>query len=736
MVDGSGDQSNVSKKTDESHSNDTTSTKSPSIRPIEFRYNESNFSDDIIQQIAAKVLSLNADSKQLYESIIRWMCKIGICVPCIYRLCNHFQCISHQPNNQQLLHSLIELERTSIPSNITNKHCFICNDIYLQLYDAVTKGTLFKGTGIDEYEFDSYFLTPNIPPILTMRDFYVIHHLHHQIPSSSELITFPTNETPDFHRDLLHFIIGTLSNPLQIKVDRTRFPPIDGHPDRVANKFGFRNAGDITNSGISLKLTFYNQHIQTLCGIHQEERSTMIRSKASKRRQNYKRDWNKKDNGPREKQICHNCYERGHIAKHCPSKKGTKPKEEKKKVFCGEFKLMERNLPKQWLKAHHVWTAYRFLTGLDTYRLTLEICNHIKRNGYLQFALPPWTQSVESSKSSNGSNSSISKDLSTVDVKVEITRPPVYIAGEYVKYSREISQTPFPFAKTSISQLIIETMRTFKEEVKSKPDITSNEIDGDSKINGDSSELSASSKQEILNPKSDDRGFIERDKDIKTNNLFRCDCLLFHSAGREDQDVRCLGDGRPLLLQLLNPRKSLSFMDEKDNELKEYQKYCNENVDGMIELRNLRIVGEEHQELMKQTENQKKKYYRALCWVSRSFENQEALDQFWKEQAVEFPLTIDQRTPIRVLHRRPVLNRPKILYEIGLKWVTEHWLTVDLLAEAGTYIKEFCHGDRGRTLPNLATLLKCEAANIHQLDVTKVVSALFTDRKEMYTKTE
>ena len=97
---------------------------------------------------------------------------------------------------------------------------------------------------------------------------------------------------------------------------------------------------------------------------------------------------------------------------------------------------------------------------------------------------------------------------------------------------------------------------------------------------------------------------------------------------------------------------------------------------------------------------------------------------------MEFPLKIDQRTPIRVLHRRSVANRPKMLYEIELKWLTEHWLTVDILAEAGTYIKEFCHGDRGRTLPNLATLLKCDSANIHQLDVTKVVSALFMDQKE------
>lgn len=42
-------------------------------------------------------------------------------------------------------------------------------------------------------------------------------------------------------------------------------------------------------------------------------------------------------------------------------------------------------------------------------------------------------------------------------------------------------------------------------------------------------------------------------------------------------------------------------------------------------------------------------------------------------------------------------------------------------AQAGTYIKEFVHGDEGRTLPNLGTFLGCtEAAQILQLDVLQI----------------
>ena len=39
--------------------------------------------------------------------------------------------------------------------------------------------------------------------------------------------------------------------------------------------------------------------------------------------------------------------------------------------------------------------------------------------------------------------------------------------------------------------------------------------------------------------------------------------------------------------------------------------------------------------------------------------------------------------------------------------------------EAGTYVKEFVHGDFGRTRPSLGELLGCEA-DILQLDVTRV----------------
>eukprot|EP00478_Filoreta_tenera_P002361 GABV01002440.1.p1 GENE.GABV01002440.1~~GABV01002440.1.p1 ORF type:complete len:120 (+),score=31.58 GABV01002440.1:331-690(+) len=80
------------------------------------------------------------------------------------------------------------------------------------------------------------------------------------------------------------------------------------------------------------------------------------------------------------------------------------------------------------------------------------------------------------------------------------------------------------------------------------------------------------------------------------------------------------------------------------------------------------------------------------------------------------PLILQQETPIRVLHRRSLMTRPKEISKMSFEWLDEHYFTLDIEAQAGTYIKEFVHGDRGRTTPNVGTILGCEA-DILQLDV-------------------
>lgn len=49
-----------------------------------------------------------------------------------------------------------------------------------------------------------------------------------------------------------------------------------------------------------------------------------------------------------------------------------------------------------------------------------------------------------------------------------------------------------------------------------------------------------------------------------------------------------------------------------------------------------------------------------------------------------------------------------------------HFAVIQLNTQAGTYIKEFVHGDLGRSLPNLATIAGVEGADLLALDVLEV----------------
>ncbi len=73
-----------------------------------------------------------------------------------------------------------------------------------------------------------------------------------------------------------------------------------------------------------------------------------------------------------------------------------------------------------------------------------------------------------------------------------------------------------------------------------------------------------------------------------------------------------------------------------------------------------------------------------------------------------------------MLHRRPLAVRPRRVHSIyEAELVDDHHFNIKLESEAGTYIKEFVHGDLGRTQPNLKEILGKEV-DILKLDVEKV----------------
>ena len=123
----------------------------------------------------------------------------------------------------------------------------------------------------------------------------------------------------------------------------------------------------------------------------------------------------------------------------------------------------------------------------------------------------------------------------------------------------------------------------------------------------------------------------------------------------------------------------------------------------------------------------------ALCIApSRPFVSKKDLEKLCEIKNLE----LQQKTPIRVLHRRPNAIRSRTVYEMNAEPVakdqldhfedlendldpneTQQVFRLRLTTQAGTYVKEFVHGDFGRTSPNLREILGIPDLDIIALDV-------------------
>ncbi|CAH3171507.1 unnamed protein product [Porites evermanni] len=233
----------------------------------------------------------------------------------------------------------------------------------------------------------------------------------------------------------------------------------------------------------------------------------------------------------------------------------------------------------------------------------------------------------------------------------------IYIAGRYNKFSRVLSQTPW----------IIDNVRHTESSVEEK--------------------------------------ICDR-----IRNKIKADDHKFASAGREDIDVLMLGRGKPFLVEFINPRVtrlSESFLSDLQQEI-------NSSTTDIF-VRDLQQVTKDDCQILKDAESNKTKTYKAVIWTKEEIvEKQLHILQDTKD------LIISQKTPLRVLHRRPLAVRERCIYSmIPAEQIDSHHFNLFLKTQAGTYIKEFVHGDFGRTKPNLGQLLNTET-DILQLDVESV----------------
>ncbi|KAM9792217.1 tRNA pseudouridine synthase Pus10 [Neosynchiropus ocellatus] len=190
---------------------------------------------------------------------------------------------------------------------------------------------------------------------------------------------------------------------------------------------------------------------------------------------------------------------------------------------------------------------------------------------------------------------------------------------------------------------------------------------------------------------------------------FRPDGINFSSSGREDVDVRTLGNGRPFAMELVNPHRSRLSREQ----MLQLQESINKSSE-KVRVRDLQIVSRDAMSRMKEGEEDKTKTYTALVWTQKPISRD---DIVFIDNIKD--LTLDQKTPLRVLHRRALAVRQRVIHSMSTRYLDPHHFYLGLKTQAGTYVKEFVHGDFGRTKPNLCELLQTDA-DILELDVESV----------------
>lgn len=180
----------------------------------------------------------------------------------------------------------------------------------------------------------------------------------------------------------------------------------------------------------------------------------------------------------------------------------------------------------------------------------------------------------------------------------------------------------------------------------------------------------------------------------------------FHGGGREDIDVRMLGNGRPFVLEIKNPRVRNLDLSKLESEI-------NASNKDVVEISNLRFSDREEVIRIKDAKFRKK--YHVF------FKGDKILDKEKLKKAAQVlqGKTISQFTPARVAHRRANAVREKQIYSCRVESVDDTIASMIVEAESGTYIKELISGDDGRTTPSLSEIIGIPC-KVMELDVIEI----------------
>ncbi len=238
-------------------------------------------------------------------------------------------------------------------------------------------------------------------------------------------------------------------------------------------------------------------------------------------------------------------------------------------------------------------------------------------------------------------------DTRFADVTLDIA--PVFIAGRYNKYSREIPQTIWP-------------CRVCHGK-------------GCDHCHG-AGKMYPTSVQEII-------GDIALEMADGQEHFF-------HGMGREDIDACMLGDGRPFVLEISQPKHRYIDLDELERRA---------NQTDMAAFNSLKFVQREAVERYKAAASDK------VYHVHVKAEGKVNKEELVKVALSFKDVNIDQRTPRRVEHRRADLVRKRRIHWCQAEWKSDDSFDLELETDSGTYVKEFVSGDEGRSVPSFSERL-------------------------------
>lgn len=298
------------------------------------------------------------------------------------------------------------------------------------------------------------------------------------------------------------------------------------------------------------------------------------------------------------------------------------------------------------------------------------------------------------------------------NIHVAVWRRPFYVRGEYTKIRRDVSQTPFYVQDDSQERKRL-GISSVEEEILP---VLVKHCGGISVQNNDPTTSGGGSG---------------------SNTVFGM--AKFHASGREDMDVRMLlppppatGEssksnnitGRPFVCQVTDAYKipsnadlervvlEINHLQAGDAILADSKQSFGKNPNGVGVAPGLKHVPSSSFKNLQADTEDKVKHYGCLCWSRDVLPDTDAA---LREKLGTFPVALEQRTPIRVLHRRSNMIRNRNVLSCSVQRIDEHYFRLHISTDAGTYVKEFVHGDLGRTKPSIGSILGCKA-DILELD--------------------